>query len=163
VPTLEEVEAEHIVAEPTVHMLKATTFSTTWKVVIESLSPILHVLDETLHQVAPDRVVDLMLQTQRAACGRIPVRPIRIDRMPSITVDQALQEQLSRQDVTRPRKMEAKKEPPIRLESQPQPGLLTAYLDPRLINHEASNATNREAIVQMTETLNPIPDGDMAA
>ena len=144
-------------------MLKAATVSATWKVVIESLSPILHVLDETLHQVAPDRVVDLMLQTQRAACGRIPVRPIRIDRMPSITVDQALQEQLSRQDVTRPRKIEAQEESAVRLERQPQPSLLAAHLDPRLVNEEASDTTNREAIVQMTETLNPIPDGDMAA
>lgn len=161
--TFEEVEAEHVVAEPTLHMLEATTLSTAWKVVVEPLRTILHILNETLHQIPPQRIVDVMLQTQRAAGGGIPVRPIRVDWMPAIAVDQALQEQLSRQDVTRPREIEPEEEPPVGLESQPQPSLLTAYLNPRLINHEASNTTNREAIVQTAETLNPIPDGDMAA
>jgi hypothetical protein len=44
-------------------MLKAATLSATWKVVVEPFRPILHMLDETLHQVAPDRIVDVMLQT----------------------------------------------------------------------------------------------------
>jgi hypothetical protein len=156
--TFEEVRAEHVVPEPTLHMLKATTLSATWKVIIETFRPILHILHKPLHQITPNRVVDMMLQTQRATRGRIPVRTIRIHRMPTITVDQALEEELSRQDVTRPRKIEAQEESAVRLEREPQPSLLAAYLDPRLINHEASNATNREAIVQTAEMLNPIPD-----
>jgi len=55
VSTFEEVEAEHVVAEPTLHMLKATTLSATWKAVVEPFRPILHILNETLHQVTPDR------------------------------------------------------------------------------------------------------------
>jgi len=160
-PTFEEVEAEHIVAEPTLHMLKATTDPATWKVIIEALRPILHILHKPLHQVPSDRVIDVMLQTQRAAGSRIPIRSIRIDRMPTIAVDQALQEELSRQDVTRTREVEAQKEPPVRLEREPQPSLLTPYLDPRLINHEASNTTNREAIIETTEALNPTPNRDV--
>ena len=115
-------------------MLKATTLSGAWKVVVEPFRPILHILNETLHQVTPDHVVDVMLRTQRAAGSRIPVRTIRVDRMSAVTVDQALQEQLSRQDVTCTRNLEAQKEPPIRLEGDPQPSLLAAYLDPRLID-----------------------------
>jgi hypothetical protein len=57
--------------------------------------------------------------------------------------------------------MEAKKEPPVRLEGQPQPSFLASNLDPRLIHHETSNPPNRETIVQMAEALNPTPDRDV--
>jgi hypothetical protein len=63
VSTFEEVEAEHIVAEPTLHMLKATTHPATWEIVVEPFCPILDEPNETLHQVATNRVVDVMLQT----------------------------------------------------------------------------------------------------
>jgi hypothetical protein len=39
---------------------------------------------------------------------------------------------------------------------------LASNLNPRLIHHEASNTTNRKAIVQTTETLNPTPNRDVA-
>jgi len=58
--------------------------------------------------------------------------------------------------------MEAQKEPSVGLKGQPQPGLLAPYLNPSLIHQEASNPPNREAIIQMAESLNPIPDCDMA-
>jgi len=64
VSTFEEVEAEHVVAEPSLHMLKATAFRSAWKVVVEPLRPILHILNETLHQIAAQHIVDVMLQTQ---------------------------------------------------------------------------------------------------
>ena len=76
-------------------MLKAATLPPTWKVIVELFGPILHVLDEALHQIAARTIVDMMLQTQRATCGRIPICTIRVCRMPTITVDQALQEKLS--------------------------------------------------------------------
>jgi hypothetical protein len=63
-----------MIAEPTIHMLKATMHPATRKVVVEPLRAILHVLNETLHQVTPQRLVDIMLQTQRAAGSRIPIR-----------------------------------------------------------------------------------------
>jgi len=63
ISTFEEVEAEHVVAEPTVHMLKVTTLPPTWKVIVEPLRTILHILHKPLHQVTPGHVVDVMLQT----------------------------------------------------------------------------------------------------
>jgi hypothetical protein len=59
----DEVEAKHILAEPTLRMLKATTLSATRKVVVEPFCPIVHILDEKLHQVATRHIVDVMLQT----------------------------------------------------------------------------------------------------
>jgi len=142
-------------------MIKPATLRSAWKVIVEPLSPILHILDETLHQIAAWDIVDVMLQTQRAARGRIPVSPVGVDWMAAITVHQPLQEKLSRQDVTRPREIEAQKEPSIRLECEPQPSLLASDLDPSLIDEEASNTTNREAIIEATEALNPTPDRDV--
>jgi hypothetical protein len=81
--------------------------------------------------------------------------------MPTVTVDEAFKEQLSRQDVTRPRKVKAQKEPSIRLERKPKASVQIAYLDPRLIYHEASDTPNREAIIETAETLNPTPNKDM--
>jgi hypothetical protein len=59
----EEAEAKHMLAEPTVCMLKATTLSATRKVVVEPFRPIVHILEEKLHQVAMRHVVDVVLQT----------------------------------------------------------------------------------------------------
>ena len=102
-----------------------------------------------------------MLRAQRATGSKIPIRPIRVDRMPAAKVDQVLQEQFSRQDVTRPRNMESEKEPLIGHERKPQPNLLAACLDPRLIDEKTSNTPNGEAIVHVTEALNPTPNRDM--
>lgn len=44
--TLEEVKAD-----PILHMLKAATDSATWKVVIETLRPVLHMLHKPLHRI----------------------------------------------------------------------------------------------------------------
>jgi hypothetical protein len=55
VSTLEEVEAEHIIAEPTLHMLKATTLSATWKVIIDPFRPILHILHKPLLNLTEPR------------------------------------------------------------------------------------------------------------
>jgi hypothetical protein len=60
--TLEEVEAEHIVPKPTLHMLKATMLPATWKVIVEHLRPILHILHKPLHQIPLEGIVDVMLQ-----------------------------------------------------------------------------------------------------
>jgi hypothetical protein len=59
----EEAEAKHMLAEPTVCMLKATTLSATRKVAVEPFCSIVHILDEKLHQVAMRHIVDAMLQT----------------------------------------------------------------------------------------------------
>jgi hypothetical protein len=84
---LEDVEAEQVVAEPTIHMLEAATLSAAWKVIVEPFRSILHILDETLQQIATDRIVDVMLQTQRATCSRISVSPIRVDWTSPIPID----------------------------------------------------------------------------
>ena len=88
----------------------------TGKVIVEDLRPILHILHKPLHQIPPHRIVDVMLQTKTAAGIRIPVPTIRVDRTPPITVDEALKEQFSRQDVTRTTQAKAQKEPAVRLE-----------------------------------------------
>ena len=93
-------------------MLMGTTHPAACKVVAETFSPIVQVLDETLHQIASGRVADVVLQPQRSARGRILVSPIRAQWTPAITVNQALNEQLPCQDVTRAREMESQKEPP---------------------------------------------------
>jgi len=85
-----------------------------------------------------------------------------VDWTAAIAVDQALREQLSCRDVTRPGEMKADRESPLRLEGQPQPSLMTPNLDPRLIHQKASNTTNSEAIVQMAEALDPTPNRDIA-
>jgi hypothetical protein len=56
---------------------------------------------------------------ERAACGGIPVSLLEPDRTATITIDQALQEQLGSQDATCPRHIEAQEEASIRLESEP--------------------------------------------
>jgi hypothetical protein len=60
-PALEEVEAEHIVPQPTLHMPQTASNPSTGKVVIENLRLVLHVLDEPLHQIPSESIVDMML------------------------------------------------------------------------------------------------------
>ena len=55
--------------------------SAMWKVVVKPFRSILHILNETLHQVTPQHIVDVMLQTQRATSSRILVCTMRVDRM----------------------------------------------------------------------------------
>jgi len=83
--------------------------------------------------------------------------------MLSVTVDEALKEQFSSRDVTRPRHIEAQEEAPVWLEGQPQPRLLAPDLDPCLVDEEASDMTNREQGIQLAEALNPTPYRDMAS
>jgi hypothetical protein len=83
--------------------------------------------------------------------------------MLSVTVDEALKEQFSSRDVTRPRDIEVQEESPVWLEGQPQPSLLAPDLDPRLVDEEASDMTKREQGIQLAEALNPTPDRDMAS
>jgi hypothetical protein len=45
-------------------MLKAAMLPATWKVIVEDLRPILHVLDEALHQIPPNRIVEMMLKAE---------------------------------------------------------------------------------------------------
>jgi len=57
----EEVEAEHVPVEPPLHMVETATLPEAWKIVVEAFSSILHILNETLHQVASNSIVDVML------------------------------------------------------------------------------------------------------
>ena len=104
--TFEEVEVEHEVVEPTLHVIKAAMLLPAWKVVVEAFSPILHVLDETLHKITPQTIVDMMLQAEASTGIRVPVGSIRVDGMTAIPVDQALKEELSSQDITRTAEIE---------------------------------------------------------
>jgi transposase InsO family protein len=45
-------------------MLETTAFRSARKVIVESFRPILHILHKPLHQITPDHVADVMLQTQ---------------------------------------------------------------------------------------------------
>jgi len=83
--------------------------------------------------------------------------------MTTIPIDQALKEELSSQDITRTAQIEPKKEPPIRLKSQPQPTLLASNPKPSLIHQETSKRPDRKAGVKMAEALDPTPNRDMAA
>ena len=69
--------------------------------------------------------------------------------MSTITVYQALKEQVSRQDVTNTAQMKAWKEPPVGLEREPQPSLLATNPEQSLIWRDAANTTNREEMVEL--------------
>ena len=60
----EEVEAEHVPVEPTLDVVELATLPEAWEVIVELFGSILHILDETLHQVASKQIIDMMLQAQ---------------------------------------------------------------------------------------------------
>jgi len=61
-PPFEEVEVEHEVVKPTLQVVEAATLLPALEVIVEAFGSILHMLNETLHQVPPQIIIDTMLQ-----------------------------------------------------------------------------------------------------